>query len=79
MFCAFTGKGTDVATLTEKQKYVIRAFADNDMNVSETARNSFCHRNTITYHLEKIYEDTGLDPRNFYDLVTLLSMIGEEK
>ena len=66
-------------SLTEKQKHIIKAFADNDMNVSETARNLFCHRNSVTYHLEKIYEDTGLDPRNFYDLVTLLSMIGEEK
>ena len=63
--------------LSQLQKEVIIAFADNSMNASETARSMYIHRNTIAYHFEKIKQQTNLDPLNFYDLVELVKMAEE--
>ena len=43
----------------------INKFFENDLNVSETSRQLFVHRNTLVYRLEKIYKLTGLDLRKF--------------
>lgn len=53
---------------------IVLALADNNMNESETSRRLFMHRNTVVYHLDKVYKITGLDPTNFYDLVDLVQM-----
>ncbi len=45
-------------------------FLNNNLNVSETARKLYMHRNTLTYRLDKIARVTGLDIRNFGDAVT---------
>ena len=45
-------------------------FLENSLNVSETSRNLFMHRNTLMYRLDKIERMTGLDLRNFSDAVT---------
>ena len=45
-------------------------FFDNNLNVSETARQLFVHRNTLVYRLEKLYKATGLDIRVFDDALT---------
>lgn len=45
-------------------------FLENNLNVSETARKLYMHRNTLTYRLDKIERATGLDIRNFSDAVT---------
>ena len=45
-------------------------FLENDLNVSETSRALFLHRNTLMYRLEKIKRITGLDLKNFSDAVT---------
>lgn len=45
-------------------------FLENNLNVSESARKMFLHRNTLTYRLDKIKKSTGLDVRNFTDAVT---------
>lgn len=45
-------------------------FLNNNLNVSETARKLYMHRNTLTYRLDKIARVTGLDIRNFSDAVT---------
>lgn len=45
-------------------------FLENSLNVSETARNLFMHRNTLIYRLDKIEKETGLNIRNFSDAVT---------
>lgn len=47
----------------------IIAMLNNNLNVSETSRNTFVHRNTILYRIEKIYKLTGLDLRVFEDAV----------
>ncbi|MDR2817623.1 MAG: helix-turn-helix domain-containing protein [Oscillospiraceae bacterium] len=45
--------------------FTIQKFFENNLNVSETARNLFVHRNTLVYRLEKIKKMTGLDLREF--------------
>ena len=45
-------------------------FLENNLNVSETSRASFVHRNTLMYRLDKIRRITGLDLKNFSDAVT---------
>ena len=48
----------------------IHKFFENNLNVSETARKLFVHRNTLVYRLEKIKKLTGLDLREFDDAIT---------
>lgn len=45
-------------------------FLENSLNVSETSRKLFMHRNTLTYRLDKIEKMTGLNIRKFSDAVT---------
>ena len=46
------------------------AFLDSSLNISETSRNLFMHRNTLMYRLDKIERVTGLNIRKFSDAVT---------
>ncbi|MDE5897076.1 MAG: helix-turn-helix domain-containing protein, partial [Clostridia bacterium] len=46
------------------------AFLECSLNLSETSRNLFLHRNTLTYRLDKIERVTGLNIRKFSDAVT---------
>ncbi len=48
----------------------VYAFFDNNLNISETARQLYIHRNTLVYRLEKIHKKTGLDVRIFDDALT---------
>lgn len=56
----------------------LKELANNNLNVSETARKMHYHRNSIVYHLEKIKEETGLNPVKFYDMIKLLHMFKED-
>lgn len=49
----------------------VSTFFENNLNVSETARKLFIHRNTLVYRIEKLEKDTGLDVRRFDDALTL--------
>ena len=49
----------------------VNKFLENSLNVSETARQLFIHRNTLVYRIEKLQKVTGLDVRNFDDALTL--------
>ena len=64
--------------LTDIQKELLIEFANNNMNVSKTARQQFMHRNTVVYHLEKVKTQTGLNPFNFFDLVRLLKLCASD-
>ncbi len=55
----------------DTQMKTVRAFFDNDLNVSKTAESLYVHRNTLVYRLEKIRKLTGLDLREFDHAVTL--------
>lgn len=48
----------------------INAFFKNNLNISETSRNAFLHRNTLLYRIEKIYKITGLNIRNFEEAMS---------
>ena len=52
---------------------------ENNLNISETARQLYIHRNTLVYRLEKIQKLTGLDVRVFEDALTFkIAMMGSE-
>ena len=48
----------------------VQKFFDNNLNVSETSRQLFVHRNTLVYRIEKLHQSTGLDIRKFDDAMT---------
>ena len=48
---------------------IITEFFENNLNISETSRKLFVHRNTLVYRLEKIKKITGLDLREFDDAI----------
>lgn len=54
-----------IETLDQETLYTINKFFENNLNVSETSRKLFVHRNTLVYRLEKIKKLTGLDLREF--------------
>lgn len=54
----------------EETVTTINKFFENNLNVSETARQLFVHRNTLVYRLEKLQKSTGLDIRVFDDALT---------
>ena len=49
--------------------FTINKFFENNLNISETSRKLFVHRNTLVYRIEKIKRVTGLDLRNFEDAI----------
>ncbi len=60
--------------LTDRNKEIILALAECNMNQAEVSRVKYLHINTVIYHIQKIRETTGLDPQNFYDLIKLVEM-----
>ena len=56
--------------LDEETLITIHKFFENSLNVSETARQLYIHRNTLVYRIEKLQKETGLDIRNFDDALT---------
>lgn len=54
-----------IESLDHETLYTIQKFFENNLNVSETSRKLFVHRNTLVYRLEKIRRITGLDLREF--------------
>lgn len=48
----------------------VEGFWNNNLNISETSRNAFLHRNTLIYRIDKIYKATGFNIKNFNDAVT---------
>lgn len=56
--------------LDEENLATVQKFFDNNLNVSETSRQLFVHRNTLVYRIEKIQKATGLDVRTFDDALT---------
>ena len=49
---------------------IIRTFFENNLNLSETSRQLYIHRNTLVYRLDKLQKSTGLDLRVFEDAIT---------
>ena len=58
-------KKGSIDSLDQETLFTIQRFFENNLNVSETSRKLFVHRNTLVYRLEKIRKITGLDLREF--------------
>ena len=58
-------------SLDEETLNIIRTFFENNLNLSETSRKLYVHRNTLVYRLDKIEKKYGLDIRTFEDALTL--------
>ena len=65
MFLSEIFKKSPIDSLDQETLYTINRFFENNLNVSETSRKLFVHRNTLVYRLEKIKKLTGLDLREF--------------
>lgn len=63
-------KKGSLETLDRDTLDTVQRFFEYNLNVSETSRNLFVHRNTLVYRLEKIRKITGLDLRNFDQAIT---------
>ena len=70
MFLSEVFRRGSLESLDRETLMTIQAFFDNNLNVSETSRKLFVHRNTLVYRLEKIKKLTGLDLREFDDAIT---------
>lgn len=70
MFLQEVFKKNPIDALDQETLFTINKFFENNLNVSETARKLFVHRNTLVYRLEKIKKLTGLDLREFDDAIT---------
>lgn len=70
MFLQEVFKKNPIDSLDNETLFTIHRFFENNLNVSETARKLFVHRNTLVYRLEKIKKLTGLDLREFDDAIT---------
>lgn len=64
----FEGKSPD--EFDEERLTTINKFFENSLNVSETSRQLYIHRNTLVYRLDKLQKSTGLDLRVFEDAIT---------
>ena len=69
MFLREVFKRGSIDTLDQETLFTIQKFFENNLNVSETSRKLFVHRNTLVYRLEKIKKLTGLDLREFEDAI----------
>ncbi|MBO5290849.1 MAG: helix-turn-helix domain-containing protein, partial [Clostridia bacterium] len=69
MFLSEVFKKGTMDALDHETLFTIQKFFENNLNISETSRKLFVHRNTLVYRLEKIKKLTGLDLREFDDAI----------
>ncbi len=65
IFLSEVFRKNSIDSLDQETLFTINKFFENNLNVSETSRKLFVHRNTLVYRLEKIKKLTGLDLRQF--------------
>ena len=70
MFLQEVFKNGSLDSLDRETLMTIQCFFENNLNVSETSRKLFVHRNTLVYRLEKVRKLTGLDLREFEHAIT---------
>ena len=73
----FDGKNPD--EFDDEILTTVREFFNNSLNVSETSRKLYIHRNTLVYRIDKLHRATGLDVRQFDDAITfqIALMVGK--
>lgn len=65
LFLSEVFKKDSIDSLDQETLYTIQKFFENNLNVSETSRQLYVHRNTLVYRLDKVRKITGLDLRIF--------------
>ncbi len=65
LFLSEVFKKESIDALDSETLFTIQKFFENDLNVSETSRQLYVHRNTLVYRLDKVQKMTGLDLRIF--------------
>lgn len=70
MFLQEVFRGNALEQFDKETLATVNAFFENDLNISETARKMYLHRNTLGYRLDKIQKTTGLDVKKFEDALT---------
>lgn len=53
----------------------IKIFFDNNLNISQSSKNGFMHRNTLIYRLDKVKKFTGLNLRDFEDAIIFANLL----
>ena len=81
LILALGGEGAKLLTQEDELMQTGEAFLHSNLNVSETARELYIHRNTLNYRLDKIERLTGLDIRNFGDALNfkIIAMLAKLK
>ena len=69
MFLNEVLQGITMDVLDDETLITVNKFFENNLNVSETSRQLYIHRNTLVYRLDKLQKITGLDLRNFDDAI----------
>ena len=67
--------GLSMDQFDEETLTTVNKFFENNLNVSETSRQLYIHRNTLFYRLDKLQKMTGLDLRNFDDAIIFKIML----
>ena len=70
MFLTEVFTKSSIELLDRETMATVKCFFENNLNISETSRKMFVHRNTLVYRLEKIKRITGLDLREFDNAIT---------
>lgn len=70
MFLEEVFHGNTMEQLDKETLMTVNSFFENNLNISETARQMYLHRNTLGYRLDKITRTTGLDVKKFDDALT---------
>ena len=65
--------------MTAYQAKIVLAYAINSMNAEDTGRYLHMVPQNVHYHLDKINRDTGLNPKNFFDLCRLIGIAASAK
>ncbi len=68
-FLRRTVTGIDMSAIDNEMKNTITTLFENELNIADTAKALFIHRNTLVYRLEKFQKQTGLDLKKFDDAV----------
>ena len=75
MFVGEVLQGISMESFDEETLTTVAKFFENNLNVSETSRQLYIHRNTLVYRLDKLQKMTGLDLRNFDDAIIFKIML----
>lgn len=63
--------------MTKEQAEIILTYAESNMNAMAAGKKLFMHEATVSYHLRKVFLNTGRNPKKFFDLCFLVGMAAQ--